>query len=73
MTQTQVAHMLGISRSCWASIEHDPLSVTVGQLMEILCLLDAQLMLRMSEAPDRRRETHKLTIGWKQRSPRGRW
>ena len=73
MSQMQLAQMLGISRERLAVIERDPLSVTVRQFMEILCLLDAQLMLRVSDVPGTRRQTHELPIGWQQRRPQGRW
>lgn len=59
LSQKDLAARLGLSQSRIAAIESNPASISVGQLMEILAVLDVQLVLRdkqvtvaLSAAPD---------------------
>lgn len=71
MSQARVAEMLGMSQARLAVMERDPASIKVGQLMEILRVLNVQLSLR--EVPGRGHDVHQLPIGWQQRRSQGRW
>ncbi len=73
MSQARLAHLLGISQARVAVIERDPLAVSVGQLAEILRLLDLQLVLRANDVPGSGREAWELPPGWQRRKPQGRW
>ena len=52
LSQAKLAKLLGVTQARMAVIEGDPSVVSVGQLFEILRLLDAQLLLRdLTTAP----------------------
>ena len=52
LSQTQLAQRLGVSQTRVAAIERDPAVVSVGQLFEVLRLLDVQVVLRdLAPAP----------------------
>ena len=51
ISQTQLAKLLGVTQSRVAAIEKDPAAVSLGQFMEILQLLDAELVLRTASHP----------------------
>ncbi len=54
ISQTQLAQLLGVTQSRVAAIEKDPAAVSLGQFMEILQLLDAELVIRTQTANHRR-------------------
>ena len=52
LSQAKLAKLMGVTQARMAVIEGDPSVVSVGQLFEILRLLDAQLLLRdLTTAP----------------------
>jgi HTH-type transcriptional regulator/antitoxin HipB len=51
LSQKDLAVRLGVSQSRIAAIESNPSSISVGQLMGILAILDVQLVLRDRQAP----------------------
>lgn len=53
LTQAQVAERLGIKQSRYASIENQPESVSMGQLLKVLAALHAELLLRPKADFDR--------------------
>ena len=50
LSQKDLAVRLGVSQSRIAAIESSPQSISVGQLLEILAILDVQLVLRDKQA-----------------------
>ena len=46
LTQAQLAQRLGVVQSRVADIERNPGAISVGQLLQLLALLDAQLVVR---------------------------
>ena len=50
-SQTELARRLGVTQARVATIERNPSVVGVGQLFEILQLLDAQFVLRDLQIP----------------------
>jgi HTH-type transcriptional regulator/antitoxin HipB len=50
LSQNDLAARLGLSQSRIAAIESKPASISVGQLLEILAVLDVQLVLRDKQA-----------------------
>jgi HTH-type transcriptional regulator/antitoxin HipB len=48
LTQSALGSMLGLSQRRIATIEQDPETVSIGQLMRILALLDARIVLRVA-------------------------
>jgi HTH-type transcriptional regulator/antitoxin HipB len=50
-SQTELARRLGVTQARVTTIERNPSVVGVGQLFEILQLLDAQLVLRDLQTP----------------------
>jgi len=68
MTQAQLGTLLGLSQARIAHIERDPSRVSVGQLIEILRALDAELFLRVGPLPPPASSPHDLS-----QRPRGIW
>jgi HTH-type transcriptional regulator/antitoxin HipB len=73
LTQSDLARLLCLSRARVSEIERDPASISVGQLVEVLRVLDVQLVLRANDMPGLGREAYELPPGWQQRRPQGRW
>jgi len=51
MSQSQLGQKLGVSQTRVAAIEKDPSVVSVGQLLEVLQVLNTQLVLRDPSTP----------------------
>ena len=52
LTQAQLGAKVGLSQARIGKIERDPRTVSMGQLMRILALLDARFMLQVSETKE---------------------
>ena len=50
LTQSALGSKLGLSQRRIATIEQDPETVSIGQVMRILALLDGRLILRVADA-----------------------
>ena len=50
LSQTDLAHKLGVSQSRIAAIERNPATVSAGQLLELLKVLGVDLVLRDTHA-----------------------
>lgn len=78
LSQAQLAKMMGVTQARVAVIESNPSVVSVGQLFEMLRLLQAQLVLRdLNDLPAHVRAVHTadaLTrFGTPGIKPRGEW
>jgi HTH-type transcriptional regulator / antitoxin HipB len=60
LTQSALGSKLGLSQRRIATIEHEPETVSIGQMMRILALLDARLILRI---PGKKNEVVQDTPG----------
>ena len=51
LTQAELGAKLGVNQARVGKIERNPSSVSVGQLMQLLSLLDVRLVLKDAAAP----------------------
>ncbi len=58
LSQARLAQLLGVTQSRVAAIEKDPATVSLGQFMEILQLLGAELVMRTQVAHPQRMTSH---------------
>ena len=62
ITQAELGTMLGVNQGRVGKIERDPSSVSVGQLMQLLGLLDVRIVLKdAAPAPDKAARPSKPT------------
>jgi HTH-type transcriptional regulator/antitoxin HipB len=78
LSQAQIAKMMGVTQARVATIERDPSVVSVGQLFEMLRLLEAQFVLRdlkesMAKAGTASTGDGSTQFGTPGSKPRGEW
>lgn len=64
MTQAELGTKLGVNQARVGKIERDPSSVSVGQLMQMLGLLDIRLVLKDAAAPTGKANLHVKRATW---------
>ncbi len=78
LSQAQLAKMMGVTQARVAVIESNPSVVSVGQLFEMLRLLQAQLVLRdLNDVPAHAGAVHtgddSTRLGTPGTKPQGEW